>query len=346
MSTEKIDFRKLFELHGQALRRALRRYGGRAMPVEDGLQQVFEIAVRKHDEIAQADACLLKTWLLKTAFHVAQNWRREAQHAREVAGLEPDGEGLDAEAEDSASPEYWFTLSETRRDIHATIDTLPEALREVFVLAEIENMPLAKIAAALNLPLRTVRDRLDRARHAFLKEGNRRRAAGLLGVVAVLQDTAESRSRAEANRWLQNAGWALFGGAVVAALFYLTRPAPVQIPIHAEPPQPAVIADTRSILVPGPAVLDPPQPPPPLVPALPQPLPADPDDSLRDQLTLTDTATQRIDEGRYHDALQLLERHRSLYPDGPTAEERDRLIRRAKHFIAAGAVGLATKGNH
>jgi RNA polymerase sigma-70 factor (ECF subfamily) len=342
MSTETIDFGKLFELHAEALRRALRRYGGRGMPVEDGLQEVFEVALRKYDGIAPADA-----WLLKTAFHVAQNWRRQARHAREVAGLDPDAEGLEAGAGDNASPDYWFTLSETRRGIHATIDTLPEELREVFVLAEIESMPLAKIAAALSVPLRTVRSRLDRARQAFLKEGGRRRAAGLLGVAAVLLDTAEGRSRAEANRWLQNAGWALFGGAVVAAAFYLTRPAPVWIPIHAEPPAPAVIAGARSILLPAPLVLGAPQPPQGVVPApsLPRPLPAHADHSLRDQLTLMDTATRWIDEGRCREALQLLERHRRLYPDGPMSAERDQLIRQAARFIAAGAVGLATKRN-
>jgi hypothetical protein len=230
-----------------------------------------------------------------------------------------------------------------RRGIHATIDTLPEELREVFVLAEIENMPLAKIAAALNLPLRTVRSRLDRARHAFFKEGNRRRAAGLLGVVALLQDTAESRSRAEANRWLQNAGWALFGGAVVAALFYLTRPPPVRTPIHAEPPEPAMIADTRSILVPAPPVLDAPQVP---ASSLPQLSPADPDANFRDQLTLIDTATHLRDQGRYRDALQVLARHEDLYPGGSTAEERDDLIREVNRLIAAGKVGLAAKRTH
>jgi RNA polymerase sigma-70 factor (ECF subfamily) len=332
MSTEMIDFRKLLELHASAIRSALRRYGGSRMPVEDGLQEVFELAVRKYDGARPPDA-----WLLTAAFNVAQNWRRKAQHAREVAGL-------DADAEDDATPDYWFTLAERRRGIHATIDTLDEEDREVFILAEIESMPLATIAATLNLPLRTVRFRLDRARQAFFKEADRRRAAGLLGVLAVLQGQAESRSRAAANRYFENAGWALFGGAVVAALFYLTRPPPARIPIHAEPREPAVIADTRSILLPAPPVRNASQPAPHgLVPASspPQASPAERDDSLRDQLTLLDTATQAIDQGRYREALRLLER----VPDGPMSADRNDLVGQANRFIAASKVGLAARTN-
>src|SRR5262245_1322317 len=75
MSTEKIDLGRLFELYADDVRRALRRYGGSRMPVEDGLQEVFEIALRDYHPARPA-----RPWLLKTAFHVAQNWRRMAQH--------------------------------------------------------------------------------------------------------------------------------------------------------------------------------------------------------------------------------------------------------------------------
>src|SRR5262245_51572975 len=131
MSTEKIDFGRLFELYAEDVRSALRRYGGPQMFVEDGLQEVFEIALRDYRAARPP-----RPWLLKTAFHVAQNWRRMAQRAREVAGV-----GVDSV--DEISPEHWFTVTETRVRVHSVINTLDEDLRQVFIMAEIEDIPLA-----------------------------------------------------------------------------------------------------------------------------------------------------------------------------------------------------------
>ena len=56
------------------------------------------------------------------------------------------------------------------------LDALPDDLRTVFVLFEVEEMASADIAAALDLPLGTVASRLRRAREAFGTAAKRVRA--------------------------------------------------------------------------------------------------------------------------------------------------------------------------
>jgi RNA polymerase sigma-70 factor (ECF subfamily) len=55
-------------------------------------------------------------------------------------------------------------------EIVQAIDALPEALREIVVLREIEELSYAEIASVLGCPPGTVMSRLARARHALRKQ--------------------------------------------------------------------------------------------------------------------------------------------------------------------------------
>jgi RNA polymerase sigma-70 factor, ECF subfamily len=99
------------------------------------------------------------TWLYRVATNAAL---MEIRRRRRV----PDPVEIRVEpcATDSG-PEAQTTA---RLDVDAALRTLPEDQRVVLVLREYEDLEYAEIAAVLDVPVGTVRSRLNRARRALL----------------------------------------------------------------------------------------------------------------------------------------------------------------------------------
>jgi RNA polymerase sigma-70 factor (ECF subfamily) len=66
-----------------------------------------------------------------------------------------------------ANPEQEFLDKLLREDLDRALAALPEHYRIVVVLADVEGLKYSEIAAALDLPIGTVRSRLARARSAL-----------------------------------------------------------------------------------------------------------------------------------------------------------------------------------
>jgi RNA polymerase sigma-70 factor (ECF subfamily) len=60
-------------------------------------------------------------------------------------------------------------------DLRAVVDGLPEAQQEVVLMRFVDGMKLEEIAAALSVPLGTVKSRLHNALHALREDGRTRR---------------------------------------------------------------------------------------------------------------------------------------------------------------------------
>lgn len=67
-------------------------------------------------------------------------------------------------ADDQLQPDARAEASELRRQIDAAVGALEEPYRSIVVLREIEGLPYAEIAEALDLPLNTLKVYLHRAR--------------------------------------------------------------------------------------------------------------------------------------------------------------------------------------
>jgi RNA polymerase sigma-70 factor (ECF subfamily) len=89
---------------------------------------------------------------------------------------EPDAVPVDEAANDDGAvvprqlfdwcclPEADFDTVEARQELERAIQGLPERLRSVFVLRELEGLSTEETAAALDLSLEVVKTRLHRAR--------------------------------------------------------------------------------------------------------------------------------------------------------------------------------------
>ncbi|MDP3278222.1 MAG: RNA polymerase sigma factor [Deltaproteobacteria bacterium] len=160
--TVSLDVRVVFEAHFAFVWRSLRRLGVRESDVDDAAQEVFVIVYRKRDEFE--GRARLTTWLYGICFRVASDYQRRAHVRREVVtdevpeasaeGLVPDGE-------------LAVEMRQARTLLDEALDTLDVDKRAVFVLYELDELPVDEIAARVSVPAATVYSRLKAARIAF-----------------------------------------------------------------------------------------------------------------------------------------------------------------------------------
>ncbi len=142
--------------------RSARRLGVPEAEADDLTQKVFWLASRRLDEIPVGGE---RGFLFRTTLGLASNVRRGLRRRREI-DLDSLGEPLTA----SPGPEEITHQRRAQEQALAILDTMPDDLRAVFVLFEIEELTTSEIASLLDLPAGTVASRLRRAReHAAAK---------------------------------------------------------------------------------------------------------------------------------------------------------------------------------
>jgi len=140
--------------------RFLRRLGVPDASVDDAAQEVFLVAIHRFAEVRPGAE---KSYLFGTAVRVAHVQRRK--HAREELVDDPDDER--GEPVTFSTPEDAAHRMQEHAILMSLLDGLPDDLRTVFVLFEIEGESITSIASALEIPQGTVASRLRRAREKF-----------------------------------------------------------------------------------------------------------------------------------------------------------------------------------
>jgi RNA polymerase sigma-70 factor (ECF subfamily) len=130
---------------------------GRAAEAEDAAQEVF---LRVHRALGGfRGESRLSTWLHAIASRVCLT--RLAERRRRG---EPDGAALQDLPDGGADPEGAAARGELEAALSAALDALEPERRVVVVLRDVEGLSYQEIAAALAVPVGTVRSRLSRAR--------------------------------------------------------------------------------------------------------------------------------------------------------------------------------------
>jgi RNA polymerase sigma-70 factor (ECF subfamily) len=173
LPAENRRFRQIVEQNLDFIWRCLRRMGIPAGDVDDAAQQVFLVAASKLSIITPGSE---RAFLFSTASRVAANARRSV-HRRDEAHQHL----LQRGQEDSPSQEELSDQLRARALMDTVLSEMPSELREVFVLFELEELPVADVAELLSIPLGTVGSRLRRAREDFHERARRMKAAGVRG---------------------------------------------------------------------------------------------------------------------------------------------------------------------
>lgn len=165
--------RALVDAHLAFVWRTARRLGVPEAEVDDVTQKVFWLAARRLGDIPAGGE---RGFLLRLTLGLASNARRSLRRRREV---DLDSAGASEPAAAEPGPEEALQRRGDQAQALAILDTMPDDLRAVFVLFEIEEMSMSEIATMIEIPPGTVASRLRRAReHAAekLKQIEARRA--------------------------------------------------------------------------------------------------------------------------------------------------------------------------
>jgi len=154
-------FRAMFEAHFDRVCVALRRFCVPTREIEDAAQQVFVVAWNKLSNIPSGNE---RAFLLGTAWNVASHSKRTESRRREV--WDEDDRANDVIDPGSRSDEL-VEEKQTRALLDKVLSQLPEDLRVVLVLHELEELSREEIAVALDWRPGTVASRLERARSEF-----------------------------------------------------------------------------------------------------------------------------------------------------------------------------------
>lgn len=153
-------FAEVYEAQFDFVWRSARRLGVSALHLDDVVQEVFLVVHRRLAEFEARSS--LKTWLFAITRRVVSDYRRSARRkpSEPIGNYEP-------EAGASCLADAQLARNEDARLLYALLEELDEDKREVFVLAELEQMSGPEIADALGENLNTVYARLRAARAAF-----------------------------------------------------------------------------------------------------------------------------------------------------------------------------------
>jgi RNA polymerase sigma-70 factor (ECF subfamily) len=151
-----------------AVYRYARRLAGNDKDAEDLLQETFLRAFRFWHNYQKGTNC--KAWLFRILRNLSIN-RAQSQARQPVSASLEDTEDYflygrlqDPEQSQSDNPERTFFTHNWSPEILAALDKLPEEYRSAVVLCDVEGLSYQEIAEILEVPIGTVRSRLNRAR--------------------------------------------------------------------------------------------------------------------------------------------------------------------------------------
>jgi RNA polymerase sigma-70 factor, ECF subfamily len=160
-------FRTMFEDHFDRVCVALRRFCVPTRELEDAAQQVFVVAWNKLAHIQPGHE---RAFLLGTAWNVASHSKRTELRRREVWD---EDERTNDIVDPRSKTDELVEEKQNRALLDNVLAAMPEELRVVLVLHELEELSRDEIALALGWRPGTVASRLERARIEFSRLSKR-----------------------------------------------------------------------------------------------------------------------------------------------------------------------------
>lgn len=158
-----LPFPSIYKAYFDFVWSSVRRLGVGEEAIDDIVQEVFVIIHSRLHTLQQPES--LRSWIYGVVRRTVSGYHR----SRKAAG----GRGFDVEIVDetlrSSEPTPFERIEQNDqvRLLARLLGELADAKREVFVLAEIEELTVPEIAQALEIPLNTAYSRLRTARQEF-----------------------------------------------------------------------------------------------------------------------------------------------------------------------------------
>ncbi len=138
---------------------------------QDAVQDAVLRALRHFEGFRQGDA---RAWLLTIVRNCCYSWHKAHRWDRSTVSFSDDAA---KEVTDPHAADELANQTSERERIQAAVDALPDELKEVIVLRELNELSYREISDVVGAPIGTVMSRLSRARNrlaAALDEGSRK----------------------------------------------------------------------------------------------------------------------------------------------------------------------------
>lgn len=163
-------FAELMSRHRGPIVNYVHRLIGDRDRAEDLAQEVF-LRVYRHAGTYRVTA-RFTTWLYTIASNLGKNELRNRARRRNVSIEEAPRELHEEDyhlgtREDLLQPDRIADLNDRQRKVRKAIASLPDHFRQMLVLRDLEGFAYEEIASMMDLPLGTVKSRINRARLEF-----------------------------------------------------------------------------------------------------------------------------------------------------------------------------------
>jgi RNA polymerase sigma-70 factor (ECF subfamily) len=140
------------------------RFTGRFDEAEDLTQEVF-LKVYRTLHSYRPESGALETWIVRVARnHFIDHYRKYKTERTHTGALEDHHEGAVLPTVRVETPGQALDRKETVARVHRLLALLPEDQREAVVLRDLEELTYEEIAGLLELPIGTVKSRINRGR--------------------------------------------------------------------------------------------------------------------------------------------------------------------------------------
>jgi RNA polymerase sigma-70 factor (ECF subfamily) len=166
------SFEAIYDEYVSFVWRSARRLGVADASVDDVVQDVFVVVHRRLPDYEARSS--FKSWLFGIVLGIVRNHRRSVR--RRFAVFPPRAEGI-VDGPGELGPDATLARAQGMRLLYQLLDSLDDDKREVFVLAELEQLTGSEIAQVLGVGANTVYSRLRAAwrdfEHALARENAR-----------------------------------------------------------------------------------------------------------------------------------------------------------------------------
>lgn len=166
-----LELDDVYREHFSFVWRSAKRLGVREASLDDVVQEIFVIVHRRLGDFEGRSS--IRTWLFGITIRVVRDHRRACarRDARDDGAIDPDT--LQATA---PGPADAMARAEAVRVLYQILDEMDDDRRDIFVMAELEQLPMPDIAAMLGMNVNTAYARLRAARQTFEEAAERHRA--------------------------------------------------------------------------------------------------------------------------------------------------------------------------
>lgn len=163
---EHAAFDRIVERYTPVLYRLAMRYLNSPDTAEDAVQEIFLRAYRALGRFQLSRR--FYSWIYSIAVNYLKNARSKHRRRGDEANL-PYDDAIDVGGQRTplAEPERELEQREARAMVREAISNLPDKYRDVIILYQFEELPIAQVAEILGIPEGTVKTHLHRARHAL-----------------------------------------------------------------------------------------------------------------------------------------------------------------------------------